>query len=81
MAQLLVRRIPEDVMDNLRTEAKAEEISVEELARRILRDQTERRVRWRAFADWSARFTRSQKPSARQRGPSSTQIIRQDRDR
>ncbi len=81
MPQLLVRRISEDVMDNLRTEAKAEGISVEELARRILRDQTERRVRWRAFADWSVRFTESQKSSANQREPSSTRVIRRDRDR
>ena len=81
MPQLLVRKIPEDVMNNLRTEAKAEGISVEELARRILRDQTERRARWRAFADWSVGFTGSQKPSARRGGPSSTRVIRQERDR
>jgi plasmid stability protein len=38
MAQLLVRNIDENVMDALRRKAKAEGLSLEEMARRALRD-------------------------------------------
>ena len=80
VAQLLVRKIPDEVMAGLRNAAQADGISVEEFARRVLRDQSERRNRWHEFVGWSKRFTTKQRPK-RTTGTATTRLIREDRGR
>ena len=80
VAQLLVRKIPDDVMDGIRKAALAEGLSVEEFARRVLREQADQRNHWREFAAWSRDFIMEQ--SVGQYGMTNTnQMIREDRDR
>jgi plasmid stability protein len=80
VAQLLVRKIPDDVMDGIRKAASAEGLSVEEFARRVLRQQSDQRNRWREFAAWSRGFTGEQKKS-RHCATDTTKMIREDRGR
>lgn len=80
VAQLLVRKIPEDVMDGIRKAALAEGLSVEEFARRVLRQQSDQRNRWRDFAAWSRSFTGEQK-EGRHRATDTAKMIREDRGR
>lgn len=78
MAQMIVRRIPDRVMDGLRRAAKERHVSVETLVRTLLVDLVDRRRRWQEFARWSAQFRRAQTPHG---GPTAEQLIREDRDR
>jgi plasmid stability protein len=80
VAQLLVRKIPDDVMGGIRKAALAEGLSVEEFARRVLRQQADQRNRWREFASWSRSFTAEQQ-KGRRHVADTTQMIRDDRNR
>ena len=80
VAQLLVRKIPDDVMEGIRKAAAAEGLSVEEFARRVLQQQAYERNRWREFLNWATSFQAAQ-VNVGQRFPDSTQMIREDRDR
>lgn len=79
MAQLLVRRIPEHVMRDLKAIAADHGVSLEEYVRQMLSGATDTRARWRAFARWSREFLAKQPPS-RPGEPSGAQLIREDRD-
>ncbi len=82
MAQMVVRNISEQVMEQIRTLAQAERVSVEEFARRTLTAAAEEGARWRDFVRWAQRNLEHQAPArGRKRGPSSAQLIRADRDR
>jgi len=78
VAQMIVRRIPEWVMDGVRRTAKERNVSVETLVRDLLVDLADQRRRWQEFARWSAAFRRAQAPHG---GPTAAQLIREDRDR
>ena len=78
MAQLLVRRIPEKVMNDLKRMARNDGTSVEELARRTLAATVEQRQQWKDFAAWSETFRRGQKRLPRD---ITTPLIRKDRAR
>ncbi len=78
MAQLLVRRIPEKVMTELKRMARDDGTSVEELARRALAATAEQRQQWKDFATWSETFRRRQKRLPRD---ITTSLIRRDRER
>lgn len=78
VAQMIVRRIPERVMDGLRRTATERHVSVETLVRELLVDLVDQRRRWQEFARWSAAFRRAQAPHD---GPTAVQLIREDRDR
>ena len=80
VAQLLVRKIPDDVMDGIRKAALADGLSVEEFARRVLRQQSDQRNRWREFAAWSRNFTKEQS-EGQYSATNTIQMIREDRDR
>lgn len=80
VAQLLVRKIPDDVMEGIRRAAKAEGVSVEEYARRVLAQQTDQRNRWRTFSEWAHRFIAEQ-PERDHYETDTTTMIREDRDR
>ena len=75
MAQILVRKIPDDVMEGIRTAAQNEGVSVEEFARRVLRYQAERRNHWHEFVKWSTRFRSAQK-ARRTRAEAAARAIR-----
>ena len=79
VAQLLVRKIPDDVMEGIRRAAKAEGVSMEEYARRVLAQQTDQRNRWREFAAWSRRFLGEQR-DGQLHETDTTRMIREDRD-
>jgi len=80
VAQLLVRKIPDAVMQEIRTAAQSEGVSMEEFARRVLTRQAESRSRWLEFGEWSRRFTESQ-PKRPKSAPSTTDMIRKARGR
>jgi hypothetical protein len=80
VAQLLVRKIPESVMDGIRSAASAEGVSVEEFARRALQNQADQRKRWTEFVEWSREFTGAQH-ELRHPFPGTTQLIRSERRR
>ena len=80
LAQLLVRKIPDDVMDGIRKAAMADGVSVEEFARRVLRQQADQRNRWREFLDWSISFTAAQR-TGQHHLTDTTQMLREDRNR
>ncbi len=79
VAQLLVRKIPDDVMEGIRKAASAEGLSVEEFARRVLQQQAYERNRWREFAAWSRRFLAEQQ-EGKLHETDTTRMIREDRD-
>ena len=79
MAQLLVRKIPDDVMDGIRKAAMAEGLSVEEFVRRVLSQQIDHRNRWREFAAWSRKFLAEQQ-EGQLHDTDTTRMIREDRD-
>ena len=79
MAQLLVRRIPERVMRDLKALAADRGVSLEEYMRQLCAEMTDTRTRWRAFSRWSREFLAKQ-PPPRSGEPSGTQLIREDRD-
>lgn len=80
VAQLLVRKIPDDVMRDIRTAAKAEGLSMEEFARQVLTSQVSKRARWLEFFEWSKAFTDSQRKEGAPKY-STTKMIREDRRR
>jgi len=80
MAQMVVRNIPQQVMDNLRALAQAERVSVEELARRALAEAGEEGRRWRDFVRWSERRLAKQRGRSG-RSAGSANLIRADRER
>ena len=80
MAQILVRKIPDDVMKDIRRAAAAGGLSVEEYARRVLAQQADHTNRWREFLQWSREFRRSQRKGGHNL-PSTTELIRSDRER
>ncbi len=74
MGQVLVRNLDDAVIARLKAKAKAEKISVEELARRALRDAV-RPTKEEAWAEID-RIRAMSKPS----DFDSTQVIREGRD-
>ena len=79
MAQLLVRRIPERVMRDLKAIAADRGVSLEEYMRQLCAEMTDTRARWRTFSRWSREFLAEQ-PPPRPGEPLGTQLIREDRD-
>jgi plasmid stability protein len=78
MAQMIVRRIPDRVMDDLRRAAKERRVPVEALVRELLVELVDRRRRWREFARWSDGFRRGRGSHA---GPPAERLVREDRER
>lgn len=77
---MVVRNIPEQVMESLKALARAERVSVEELARRALAQAGEEGRRWRSFVGWAERGLKHQ---GRRHAPGveSAKLIRADRER
>lgn len=81
---MVVRNIAEEVMEQLRARARAERISVEELARRTLSATADEGARWSDFVRWAERNLEAQRRAHRPRGkrePSGARLIREDRER
>ncbi len=79
---MVVRNISEQVMEHLRTLAKAERVSVEEFARRTLAAASEEGARWREFVRWAeGHLAQQARVPGCKRLPGSVRLIRADRGR
>lgn len=80
MAQVVIRNIDEDVLDRLRTRARAERKSLEQSLREIL-GAAARPSREELVAEMEAIREATRRRGRGRRYPSAEDLIREDRDR